>query len=519
MTHANPPVESGGQGSSQPSPAVVQLLDVSKSFGGIRALSGVSFAVQPAEVVALAGENGAGKSTIKNLVTGLLAPSAGTVTLVDGSSPRSPLHSRSLGVIAVHQEFSLFPDLTVTENVFLFNRRGRGPRFASGGEARAACEELLTEIGAHFGPDDQVADLSPAEQQLVEVSKAVAQDPRLLILDEPTASLNISEQEQVHAVVRRLVQRGVGIVYISHHLEEILQLSDRTVVLRDGALVADVPTSELTRPELERLMVGRFVEEISAPNPPHSEVEMDQPPVLEVRGITDGEGYSPVDFSIQAGAVFGLAGLIGSGRTEIADSIFGLRDGGGRVVVDGRAVENRDPRNCKARGISFVTEDRRNEGLFLDRSIAENVSVTLLQKVSLGPLRSLTNTSMIAFGRDVVDGLGVRGAHNLRKPARSLSGGNQQKLVVGKWLATKPRVFILDEPTRGIDVGAKAEVHDLVRELAEAGNAVLLISSDLPEVLGISHRIGVMHQGRLTAVLDRDQADPTRVIRLATGGE
>ncbi|HVO53017.1 MAG TPA: sugar ABC transporter ATP-binding protein [Solirubrobacterales bacterium] len=487
---------------------------VRKTFGGIHAVADVSFAVRPGEVVAIAGENGAGKSTLNKLITGQLTPDAGEV-LIDGSHhPRSPAHARRLGVTAVYQEFSLFPHLTVTENVFLFGRRRTGRKLHTKAAAARACAELLERVPGSFGPGTLVSDLSPAEQQLVEVVKALAQDPAVLILDEPTASLNLAERERIHAIVRSLSSQGMSVLYITHHLDEIFELTDRTVVLRDGRLIADVATAELDRRRLEELMVGRTVQAVERPPQPSGEVKLE---VRDVVSVRRGAAH-PISLDIRAGEIFGLAGLVGSGRTELAHAIVGDGTNSGFVAVDGREIKRRSPSAAKKRGLAFLTEDRRNEGLFLDRSISDNLTVTSLGAVARSPLRILSRRAERRLVEAAIDQLGVRGSADSSKVARSLSGGNQQKLVIGKWLATEPEVFILDEPTRGIDVGAKAEVHQLVLDLAARGKGVLLISSDLPEVLGLSHRVGVMHKGRLAAVLSAEEAEPARVIRYATGG-
>jgi ribose transport system ATP-binding protein len=492
--------------------AVVSLDGVSKSYGGVHAVKSLTFSVAPGEVVALAGENGAGKSTTKNLICGQVRADEGEVLVSGEHNPRDTTHARRLGVLAVHQEFSLFPTLSVADNVFLYGRRMGGQTLRNRAAVNAACSELLKEVGAKFSPRALVSELSPAEQQLVEVVKALAQDPKMLILDEPTASLNLAERERIHQIVRRLVSRGVGILYITHHLEEIFELSDRTVVMRDGALVHDGPTSELNRDKLEQLMVGRAVQfSERAPEP-----SADAPVKLRLKSLAASGIQEPVSLEIRAGEIFGLAGLIGSGRTELAHAVFGLSQATGTVEIDGRPLHRRNPRKSKRNSVAFVTEDRRHEGLFLERSIEDNLSIVNLPL--LAKFGFISSAKRRQEAAELVRELRVKGGI-LRNPARSLSGGNQQKLVLGKWLVTNPEVIILDEPTRGIDVGAKAEVHDLISRLAARGKAILLISSDMPEVLGLSHRVGVMHNGRLASILPAAKANPESVIRLATGGE
>lgn len=492
--------------------AVLVLTGCSKAFGGVQAVKDLSFAVKAGEVVALVGENGAGKSTTKNLITGQIRPDSGSIE-VAGSQPHDPVHTRDLGVLAVHQEFSLFPTLSVADNVFLFGKRRTGPALRTRAKAEAECNRLLEKVGADFHPADLVSQLSPAQQQLVEVVKALAQDPVFLILDEPTASLNLAEREHIHEIVRDLQARGVAILYITHHLEEVFELTSRTIVMRDGQLVADCPTNELNRRDLEELMVGREVGEVQRPAPPTSDE-------VKLRAIDImGPGLAePISFELRAGEVLGFAGLVGSGRTELAQAIFGMVPATGVIEIAGERLERRTPALMKRNGLAFVTEDRRHEGLFLDRSIRENLSVATLGQLSRTFLRLVSRRREAMQGTGLINDLRVRGAA-LERPSRSLSGGNQQKLVIGKWLPADPEVIILDEPTRGIDVGAKAEVHALICRLTESGKAVLVISSDMPEVLGLSHRVGVMHKGRLVKVLDADEADPRTVIGLATGGE
>lgn len=483
---------------------------VSKSFGGVQAVSDVSMSVGKGEVVALVGENGAGKSTLKNMVVGQVRPDRGTIE-IGGAHVRDGVSARRLGIVAVHQELSLFPALTVWENVFLFGL-GKDRRRGSGkAQARDRTRELLRQVGARFGVDDYAADLSPAEQQLVEVVKAIAQRPRVLVLDEPTSSLNLDEQERIHQTVRTLSGQGVGIIYVTHHLDEVFELTSSTVIMRDGSQVWSGPTSALDRRTIEHHMIGREVAAIARPpRPTTTDV------ALELRDLTAPKLAEPVSLTIGAGEVLGLAGLMGSGRTELAKSLYGIGEHGGQVLLGGRPLARRSPRACREVGIAFITEDRRDEGLYLDRPIRDNVSVASLGRLtSFGFLRPARERALVT---GAMSGLRVKAAGQLA-PARSLSGGNQQKLVLGKWLAVDARVLIFDEPTRGIDVGAKAEVHSLIAELAAAGKAILLISSDLPEVLGLSHRIGVMWDGHLRCVLDAAAATPSRVIRLMTGGD
>ena len=497
-----------------PAPAIA-VDNVSKSFGGIAAVSGVSFTVSGGEVVALAGENGAGKSTIKNIIGGALRPDTGRVSFGGTSAVAGVAGAKHSGVATVHQETSLFPDLTAAENILIGRLRPPGRPTVRPGHLRRVAAPLLRRVGAGFGPEAIVRDLSAGQRQLVEIAKALATDPRAIVFDEPTASLNLAERELIMRIVEQLRADGVAVLYISHYLEEIARLSQRVVVLRDGHVVADRPTGELDRSTLESLMVGRELAHGYPPLPqPTSKV------ALSVRDLGDGARVAGISFDIAEGEIFGLAGLMGSGRTEVARAVFGLAGDIGRIEVDGQRLRRGDVRAAIRAGMAFVTEDRRHEGLFLDRPIRESLSV-----VGLDAVRRSRRTGWLDHGRErrmteelaarvqlvARGGLGINGG--------SLSGGNQQKVVLGKWLVGSPRLIILDEPTRGIDVGAKAEIYRLLVDLARTGTSILLISSEMEEVLGLSHRVGVMHDGRLAGVLDRSQATQEAVIRLATGGD
>jgi ABC-type sugar transport system ATPase subunit len=505
--HAYPDREPGV---NAPAPAIV-VGNVSKAFGGITAVDDVSFSVSSGEIVALAGENGAGKSTIKNIIGGILRADSGQVSFSGKPATDSAKHS---GVATVHQETSLFPDLTVAENILISRLRAPGHATVHPRHLRNVAAPLLHRVGAGFGPQALVRNLSAGQRQLVEIAKALAADPRAIVFDEPTASLNLAERELIMRIVEQLRADGVAVLYISHYLEEITRLSQRVVVLRDGRVVADRPTRELDRATLESLMVGRELAQ-GYPSLPQPRAAT----ALSVRDLGDGARVSGVSFDIAEGEIFGLAGLMGSGRTEVARAIFGLAGGFGQIEMSGRQLRRGDVRARIDAGMAFVTEDRRHEGLFLDRPIHESLSIVDLDAIGrtrrIGWLdkraeRDLTaelakKVRLVARG-----GLGADGG--------SLSGGNQQKVVLGKWLVRQPRLIILDEPTRGIDVGAKAEIYRLLVDLARAGTSILLVSSEMEEVLGLSHRVAVMHDGRLAGILDRSQATQQAVIRLATGG-
>jgi ABC-type sugar transport system ATPase subunit len=492
----------------------LEIKNLTKSFSGMRAVSDVTFAVAPGEVVSLAGENGAGKSTIKNIVGGLLRPDSGEVRIFGQAQRHGVADVRAQGVTTVHQEISLFPHLTVAENI-LINRLGEYRTFGvSRGKLNAAAQPYLDRVGAQLDSNARVSTLSTGQTQLVEIAKALAANPRVLVLDEPTTSLAENERQHVFELVGALRKDGVAILYVSHFLDEIFLLSDRVVVLRDGALVADRKASTLDRTTLEELMVGR---ELAAGYPQKDKAGKEI--ALSVRGISDGGLIKDVSFDVHRGEIFGLAGLMGAGRTEIARSIFGLSGSTGVVEVAGVAVRRGDPRAAIAAGIAFVTEDRRDEGIFLTRPIRETLSAATLHHVARGGFLGIIDRAreQSATAKEA-SALSVASRVGLEANGASLSGGNQQKVVIGKWLLTDPKVLILDEPTRGIDVGAKAEIYKILTQLAAQGLSVLMISSELEELLGLSDRIGVISSGALVGVLARDEADPKKIIRLATGG-
>jgi len=491
---------------------LVRLTDISKAYRGIQALRGVSFALVRGEVHALVGENGAGKSTLIKTITGAVTPDRGTIE-VDGRlvEANSPSISRGLGIRAIYQQPALFPDLTVTENIGLGVEPEGAWRRIRWSRRRAQARALLERIGAEIDPETEVRRLSMPEQQLVEIARAIGADARILIMDEPTASLSEKEVENLFRVIRDLRADGVGIIYISHRLEELPTVADRVTALRDGSIVGTRPMSQVDRAELIRMMVGR---EISAVFPKQA-VELGAVR-LEVRGLRSrAEGIRDVTFDVRAGEILGVAGLIGAGRTEAARLLFGLSlKEAGEIRVDGRPVAIRCPSDAVAHGIAYVPEDRRRHGVILEMSVADNTTLAVL--------RSISSWGWLDFGAEArlaaeyVDRLGVK-TPSVTVPTGSLSGGNQQKVALARWLATAPRVLVLDEPTQGIDVGAKAEIHRLMGDLASRGMAIVLISSELPEILGMSDRIAVMHAGQVVGVVDRAGATQESLLALALG--
>ena len=496
-----------------PSPgALLSLSGIVKSFAGVRALDGVSFDVRAGEVHALVGENGAGKSTLVKVATGAHLPDEGEVAIGGRAGLRlDPLAARRLGVAVIYQQPALLPDLTVAENIALGEEQGGAWRRVRWAARRRRARELLDRVGARLEPDARVHRLRMPEQQLVEIARAVGTDARVIFMDEPTASLSAREAAHLFAVIRELRGRGAGIVYVSHRLEELFELADRATVLRDGRLVACRPMAELDRPALIRLMVGR---ELASAYPERRRRRGDV--VLEARGLRcRASGLREASFTLHAGEVLGLAGLVGSGRTELCRTLFGLTPAdAGEIRVLGRGVRIESPARAVSLGIAYVPEDRRRHGVIAEMPIAANITLAVLRELSRHGL--LDRREERRRAEEMSTRLGVR-ARSIDAPVATLSGGNQQKVALGRWLATGPRILLLDEPTQGIDVGAKAEIYRLIEDLAEQGLALLAVSSELPEVLGLSDRVAVMHEGELTGVLSRAQATPEAVMALALG--
>ncbi len=481
-------------------PPILAFKNLRKSFGAVRALRGVDFEVSAGEVHALLGENGAGKSTLIKVATGAHQPDAGTIEIGGETLGRlDPAGARRRGIACIYQQPALFPDLSVEENIGLRLEGRAGWRRVDWAERRRRAKELLQRVGAEVAPEEEVRALSMPEQQLVEIACALGAGARVIIMDEPTASLTRREQERLYGIVRDLRASGVAVIYISHRLEEIFALADRVTVLRDGESVGTRTVEGIDEAGLIRLMVGREIAQLYPPSGDGLRVKADGPALsLKDVGCAEG-GVSGVSFDVAAGEVFGLAGLVGAGRTELARALFGLTPASaGRILVGGREVEIRSPREAMALGIAYVPEDRRRHGVILEMAVEENTTLAIHPKIFRGGW--LRDGAERALANKMIGELAIKTA-GPEAPAGSLSGGNQQKVALARWLATEPRILILDEPTQGVDVGAKSEIHRIIRELANEGLAVILISSDLPEVIGMSDRIGVMRGGRLTAVL------------------
>ena len=492
--------------------SLLQAIDIVKSFAGVRALAGVSFDLQPGEVHALVGENGAGKSTLIKIITGAERPDAGRL-VVGGRTVEhmDPATARALGIAVVYQQPSLFPHLTVAENIALPLERGGAWRRVDWRRRAARASELLGRLGAAIDPRRLVESLSMPEQQIVEIARAIGAGARIVLMDEPTASLGEREVESLFRLTAALRAEGVGIIYISHRLEEIFAIADRITVLRDGETVATRARDAVDRAELIRLMAGR---EISAVFP-KAPVEAGAP-ALELRRLgSRAAGIREVSLTVRRGEILGLAGLVGSGRTELAQTIFGLLPvDEGEVVLHGQPVRITSPADAIRAGIAYVPEDRRQHGVVLDMSVAANTTLASLGAVSSRGL--IDRAAERSRAAEYVDRLRIKTPSVLAEVG-TLSGGNQQKVALARWLTTRPSVIILDEPTQGVDVGAKAEIHGLMQMLVESGLAVLMISSELPEILGMSDRIAVMHAGSIRGELTRAEATQSKILALALG--
>jgi len=495
---------------SETSP-VLRLTGISKRFGAVQALTDVDVALFANEVHALVGENGAGKSTLVKILAGIHQPDAGRIQLSGEDLVLSgPAAARDLGIAVIHQHPNLFPDLTVAENVFVGRLPRNGVRGVDWGELNRTAQRLFENLGVKQSVSVPVRGLSVADQQLVEIAKSLSLDARVLVMDEPTASLSSHEVERLFTIIRQLRGRGVAILFVDHRMEEVFEIADRVSVLRDGRHVITAPINELNPAEAIRHMVGRRLETLF----PKEQATIGEI-ALEVRGLTRRGVFSNASFQVRRGEILGLAGLVGAGRTEIARVLFGIdRADAGEVLVAGKHAEIKSPKDAMRLGIVYVPEDRHAQGLVLDFSIAANVSLPIVERLSRLLVVDRVQERQIAT--DYSKQLQVRST-GVEQVASGLSGGNQQKVVIAKWLATKPTVLLLDEPTQGVDIGAKAEVHRIISQLAGQGMAIVLISSELLEVLGMADRIVVLHEGRVAAEFARDDATQERVMAAATG--
>ena len=497
---------------SESRPPLLEMRSITKRFPGVLALSDVNFDVRPGEVHALVGENGAGKSTLMKILAGVYMRDAGDVIFkgapVNFTTPRQ---AQLAGITTIYQELNQVPQLSITENIFLGSEITRGVRL-NWPEMHRQAKQLLTKLHMDIDPRTSLGKLGVAQQQMVEVAKALYQRADLIIMDEPTSALSIREINDLFAIVRELKEHGISVIYISHHLEETFAVSDRITILRDGRFVASRCADELNVDGLIRLMVGR---DLSEKFPKESSTRGKE--VLRVEGLTRGKRLQDVSFSAFAGEVLGIAGLVGAGRTELVRAIFGADPiDGGRFFVGGTEVSIRSPRDAIAAGIGLLTEDRKQQGLILQLSVRANITMAVLDRLTPGFATDDRKEGVLA--QRFIDTLAIK-ASSQNQLAINLSGGTQQKVVLSKWMATEPRVLIFDEPTRGIDVGAKVEIYKMINQLARQGVAVLMVSSELPEVLGMSDRILVMRNGRVGGILSREEASEETIMGLATGSD
>lgn len=490
---------------------VLRATALTKNYDGVRALRNGSLSLRAGEVHALIGENGAGKSTLTKIITGAVSADGGELRVFSNVlDQNTPNLARSLGIAAIYQQPSIFPDLSVAENIALSLEAGRPGLRVNWKKRNETARTLLQTVGAELSPGRLAHSLSMAEQQMVEIAKAIGADARILLMDEPTALLSEHEANRLFSLIRRLRERGVAIVYISHRLEEILSIADRITVLRDGETVTTRDAAGVSKADLIQLMVGRAVESVY-PKRPVQPGEV----ALAVEGLSNAtSGLRDIRFHVRRGEILGFAGLVGCGRTELARTLFGLTPVDGDVRVLGRPVRLRTPSEAIAAGIAYLPEDRRQHGVILDMPIAHNISMAHLSAVSRASL--IDTAQEDALAEQYRERLRIK-CPGVHVPAGALSGGNQQKVALARWLATSPTILILDEPTQGVDVGSKAEIHELVLTLAEQGVAILLISSELPEVIGMSDRICVMHAGTIAGVLEREDCTQERVMSLAFG--
>lgn len=489
---------------------ILNIKNVSKRFGGIQALSDVSLDVRYGEVHALVGENGAGKSTLMNILGGIVQRDTGEIFFKDApvefTSPNESLHA---GIALIHQELAMLPTMNVMDNMFMGRMKSRAG-LISWREMEARTREYIRAVGLDIDPHLEARNLSISQRQLVEIAKAVSMDASLIIMDEPNSSLSESESEILFNVIQNLKEKNVAVIYVSHKINEVLRISDRISVLRDGAYIGTVQKEEASVDSVIEMMVGR---KIKIERDAGSSRRADRP-LLEVQNLT-GNGFSDVSFSLYPGEILGFAGLVGAGRSEVARTIFGDQPvKSGRILLEGKQVKFNIPSEAIAQGIGMVQEDRKVLSLFMDMSVLYNMSMAKLPRMaSAGFVRGGEEHKT---ANEYVDSLNIK-LSNLSAPVRSLSGGNQQKTVLGRWLATHPKVLILDEPTHGVDIGAKSEIYQLIRALAKNGIGIILISSELPEIMTIADRVAVMHEGRLTGLLENEEATESLIMSYATG--
>lgn len=492
---------------------MIEMSGIQKAFNGNVVLKDVQFQLADGEIHALMGENGAGKSTMMKILTGIYERDNGVIK-VDGEEVHfnSPKEAEAKGIAVIHQELNILPDLTVAENLFLGNEQTIGMGIMKNKEMNKEAQRILSQLGLDIDVRMPAGALSVGKQQIIEIAKAMETKANVIIMDEPTAALTDREIQTLFKTIRKLQSEGVSFVYISHRMEEIFAICDRITILRDGEYVGVRTIKDTTFDEIVQMMVGR---ELGERFPGRTAAIGDVK--LEVKGLTRPGLCEDIHFSVRKGEIVALAGLMGAGRTEVAQAIFGYRKmTKGELFIDGNAVKINNPREAKKRGIGFVTEDRKTQGLVVDFSIKENIAMANFNKTSKsGIIRGSKEKSFVG---KLVEKLGVK-TPSAELPAKSLSGGNQQKVVIAKWLGIEPEILILDEPTRGVDIGAKKEIYQIMNDLAEQGVAILMISSELPEVIGMSDRVLVMHEGKITGEVAGDDMTQEKIMHYATGGD
>lgn len=493
---------------------MIEMTGITKSFSGNKVLKDVQFSLKKGEIHALMGENGAGKSTMMKILTGIYERDAGEVT-VRGESVhyKNPKESEHAGIAVIHQELNILPYLSIAENLFL----GKEKTFGKSGilktkEMNQKASEILKRLDMHDDVRTEAGNLSVGKQQIIEIAKAISSNAEVIIMDEPTAALTDREIESLFETIRKLQETGVSFVYISHRMEEIFSLCDRITILRDGEYVGTKVIKETNFDEIVQMMVGRALgERFPERNADIGEVK------LAAKGLARDGIFEDVSFEVRKGEVVAFAGLMGAGRTEVVQALFGYRKlTAGDIMLDGKAITIHNPLQAKKLGFGYVTEDRKTEGLIADFSVQDNLSLTNFDKVASNGI--VKNQAENNLYQSMVERLGIR-LSGPTQAAKSLSGGNQQKVVIAKWLGIEPEVLILDEPTRGVDVGAKKEIYSIINELAERGVAIIMVSSELPEVIGMADRVLVMHEGRLTGEVTKDDMTQERIMHFATGGE
>jgi ribose transport system ATP-binding protein len=489
---------------------ILELTGIDKAFPGVKALDNACLNVYPGRVMALLGENGAGKSTLMKVLTGIYSLDAGDIRYQGVNAAfQGPKHSQEAGISIIHQELNLIPELTIAENIFLGRERVSPLGRIRWSEMYKEADALLARLNVKHSSKDQLGSLSLGEQQMVEIAKALSFDSKVIIMDEPTDALTDTESESLFAVIEELRQEGCGIVYISHRLKEIFQMCDDITVLRDGKFINQCTVAETNEDLLIEMMVGRKLEEqYPRINAVHGTT------CLEVKNLT-GSGVNDVSFTLDRGEILGISGLMGAGRTELMKAIYGaLPKESGKVMLDGKAIEPQNPQEGLAQGIAYISEDRKGDGLVLSLSVKENMSLSCLEQLSKGI--QIQHKDEIMAVEDFIN------LFNIKTPSRNqiignLSGGNQQKVAIAKGLMTRPKVLILDEPTRGVDVGAKKEIYQLINKFKAEGMSIILVSSEMPEVLGMSDRIIVMHEGHISGEFDAKEADQEKLMACAVG--